>query len=95
LVNKAVTIKGIGATKPVVNFTGTVAGKPTLFDVSVDGVTIENIHFNVDLAKLRSAIIASAAGIDNVTVKDNVIDCYGTPAGSYGDRNAVSINYAG
>jgi len=95
LVNKGVIIKGIGATRPEVNFTGTVTGKPAIFDVSADGATIENIHFKVDLAKLRSAIIASAAGIDNIAVKDNVIDCYGTPAGSYGERNAVSINYAG
>jgi parallel beta-helix repeat protein len=95
LVNKGVIIKGVGMTQPLVNFTGTVTGKPTLFDVSVDGVTIENIHFNVDMAKLRSAIIASGAGIDNITVKDNVIDNYGTAAGSYGDRNAVSINYFG
>ncbi|MBK6997916.1 MAG: hypothetical protein IPH31_24675 [Lewinellaceae bacterium] len=95
LVNKGVIIKGVGITQPLVNFTGTVTGKPTLFDVSVDGVTIENIHFNVDMAKLRSAIIASGAGIDNITVKDNVIDNYGTAAGSYGDRNAVSINYFG
>ncbi|MBK8564252.1 MAG: right-handed parallel beta-helix repeat-containing protein [Saprospiraceae bacterium] len=95
LVNKGVTIKGVGMTKPTVDFTGTVTGKPTLFDVSVDGVTVDNIRFNVDLSKLRSAVIASGAGIDNITVKDNVVDAYGTPAGSYGDRNAVSINYGG
>ncbi len=95
LVTKGVNIKGVGATQPLVDFTGTVTGKPTLFDVSVDGVTIDNIHFNVDMSKLRSAIIASAAGLDNITVKNNVIDAYGTPAGSYGDRNAVSVNYGG
>lgn len=95
LVNKTVSLKGSGATKPIIDFTGTVTGKPTTFDVSVDGVTIENLNFKVDLAKLRSAIIASAAGIDNITVKDNLIEPYGTPAGSYGDRNAVSINYGG
>ncbi len=94
LVTKGVKILGL-APQPVIDFTGTVSGKPALFDVSADGVTIENLNFNVDLAKLRSAIIASAAGIDNITVKDNVINCYGTPAGSYGERNAVSINYAG
>jgi parallel beta-helix repeat protein len=95
LVTKGVTIKGVGMAKPTVDFTGTVSGKPTLFDVSVDGVTIDNIRFNVDLSKLRSAVIASGAGIDNITVKDNVVDAYGTPAGTYGDRNAVSINYGG
>jgi hypothetical protein len=95
LVNKDVKILGMGATDPVVNFTGTVTGKPTLFDISVDGVTIDNMAFNVDLSKLRSAIIASGAAIDNIEVVNNVIDAYGTPAGSYGDRNAVSINYSG
>ncbi|MBK9109244.1 MAG: right-handed parallel beta-helix repeat-containing protein [Saprospiraceae bacterium] len=95
LVNKTLTIKGVGMPKPIVDFTGTVTGKPTLFDVSVDGVTIDNIHFKVDLSKLRSAIIASATGLDNITVKNNMVDAYGTPAGSYGDRNAISINYGG
>lgn len=95
LVTKGVSLKGVGMTQPVVNFTGTVSGKPTLMDVSANGATIENIHFNVDLSKLRSAVIASAADLDNITVKDNIIDAYGTPAGSYGDRNAVSINYGG
>ena len=95
LVNKEVTIKGING-KPTVNFLGTVTGKPTLFDISANNVTIDNIRFNVDLAKLKSAIIASAAGIDNITIKNNLIDCYGTPSsGTYGDRNAVSINYNG
>ncbi|GAB3690745.1 hypothetical protein GCM10027592_08220 [Spirosoma flavus] len=93
LVNKGVTIVGQGASTTVA-YSGTVSGKPTLFDVSADGVTIQGIHFVVDLARLRSAIIASAAGIDNIAVKDNIIDPIGTPAGSYGERNAISINYA-
>ncbi len=95
LVNKSVTLNGIGATQPIVDFTGTVSGKPTLFDVSVDGVTINNFNFNVDLSKLRSAVIASGADIDNIAVTNNLIGAYGTPAGSYGDRNAVSVNYGG
>ena len=95
LVNKEVTVKGTGATKPIINFTGTVTGKPTLFDVTANNVTIENLQFDVDLSKLRSAIIASSAGLDAITVKDNMISAYGSPAGSYGDRNAVSINYTG
>lgn len=94
LVNKEVTIKGING-QPTVDFLGTVTAKPTLFDISANNVTIENIHFNVDQSKLRSAIIASAAGIDNITIKNNLFDPYGTTAGSWGDRNAVSINYAG
>lgn len=95
LVNKDVTILGVGATKPLVDFTGMVTGKPTLFDISVDGVTIDNMSFDVDLSKLQSAVIASGAAIDNISVVNNMIDAYGTPAGSYGDRNAVSINYGG
>lgn len=95
LVNKEVKIKGVNG-QPTVNFLGTVSGKPTLFDISANNVTIENIHFNVDLAKLKSAIIASAAVIDNITIINNLIDCYGTPSsGTYSDRNAVSINYVG
>jgi hypothetical protein len=86
---------GVGATKPEVNFTGIVSGKPTLLDISADNVSIDNFHFNVDLSRLRSAIIASNASIKNITITSNVIDCYGAPAGSYGDRNAVSINYTG
>jgi hypothetical protein len=99
LVNKGLTIlgtTGAPAARPVVDYTGTVSGKPTLFDVSADGVTIDNIGFNVDLSKLKSAIIVSGATIDNIEVVDNQIDAYGTPvAGNYSDRNAVSINYGG
>ncbi|MFN0159113.1 MAG: InlB B-repeat-containing protein [Bacteroidota bacterium] len=96
LVNKSVTIKGGSVPFPVVDFLGTVSGKPTLFDISADGVIVDSMRFNVDLAKLKSAIIASAVGLDNITVINNVVDAYGTPSGGlYGDRNAVSINYGG
>ncbi|HMC99499.1 MAG TPA: NosD domain-containing protein, partial [Ferruginibacter sp.] len=96
LVYKGVKLLGVGITQPLLNFTGTVTGKRTILDISADGVTVENLHFNVDLSKLKSAIIATAPGIDNITVKNNVIDAYGTPIPSqYGDRNAVSINYGG
>jgi autotransporter-associated beta strand protein len=102
IVDKGVTLKGVGLTKPTVDFTGTPTGKLTLFDVSADGVTIENIRFNVDLAKLSSAVIASAASLDNITIKDNTVDAYGTPPSVtnphplvYGNRNAFSINYSG
>jgi hypothetical protein len=99
LVNKAVTIKGIGASQPVVSFTGTTTGKKTLFDVSVNNVSIENLNIRVDQARLISAIIASSASLNNISVKNNRIDAYASsnaaPAGSYSDRNAVSINYSG
>ncbi len=95
IVNKSLTIKASGIVKPDVNYTGVVSGKPTLFDVTANNVSIENIHFNVDLSKLRSAIIASSVGLDNISIIDNTIDAYGAPAGSFGDRNAVSVNYTG
>ncbi|MBL0031909.1 MAG: T9SS type A sorting domain-containing protein [Bacteroidetes bacterium] len=93
--NKSLTIQA-SSTQPTVDFTGTVSGKPALFDISANNVTIDNIHFNVDLSKLKSAIIASGAAIDNIIIQNNIIDAYGTPAvGTYSDRNAVSINYTG
>ncbi|WP_185155398.1 putative Ig domain-containing protein [Rudanella paleaurantiibacter] len=96
LVNKGVRIVGSGTPSPVLNFTGTVTGKPTIFDVSADGVSIEGLTFSVDLAKLKSAIIASGASIDNIAIKNNTINGYGTPAsGTYTDRNAVSVNFNG
>jgi hypothetical protein len=98
LVNKLVTLNG-ATPKPVINFTGTVTGKPTLFDVSVAGVTIDNFNFKVDMTKLNSAIIASATTMNNLTITDNDIEAIGTSAaatfGSYGNRNAISINYGG
>lgn len=95
VINKALTITGAGSTNSMVNFTGTVTGRPALFDITANGVFIQNMAFSVDLSKLRSAILASAAAIDAVTVNGNNISAYGTPAGSYGDRNAVSVNYSG
>ncbi|MBL7782537.1 MAG: right-handed parallel beta-helix repeat-containing protein [Saprospiraceae bacterium] len=102
LVNKDLTLLGIGVTKPVVDFTGNPTGKPTLFDVSANGVAIDGIQFNTNLTKLSSAIIASAATIDDIAVKNNMIAPYqSTPGtylsytGSYTDRNAISINYGG
>lgn len=95
IVNKALTINGPASSKPVVNFTGTVSGRPTLFDVTADNVSINNVSYNVDLSKLRSAILASSIGLDYISVDSCDISAYSTPAGSYGDRNAVSVNYGG
>ncbi|MFZ2898092.1 MAG: right-handed parallel beta-helix repeat-containing protein [Saprospiraceae bacterium] len=90
--------KGAGPTT-IVDFTGTVSGKPTLFDIAGDGLKIEGFKFNVDLSKLNSAIIASDPGLDLITILDNRVDPYqstpGTNFGSYGNRNAFSINYGG
>lgn len=99
LVNKGVKILGVGLTKPVVNYTGVVSGKPTLFDVSVPDVTIENMQLDVDLVKLSSGIIASGVNISNLTIKNNTINAVASSLaasfGGYGNRNAVSVNYAG
>jgi hypothetical protein len=99
LVNKSVSIKGSGTQQSIINFTGTVSGKPTLFDVSVPNVTLENLKLQVDLTKLSSGIIASGSNVDNLTIKDNAINPYASSSvgsfGSYGNRNAISINYGG
>jgi hypothetical protein len=81
----------------MVDFTGTVTGKPTLFDIAGNGTVIDGIHFKVDLTKLSSAIIASDPALDDITIINNCIDPYHSVAntyfGSYGNRNAISINY--
>jgi uncharacterized Zn ribbon protein len=95
LVNKELIIKGVGLTKPVLNFTGTPTGKLTLFDVSKPNVTIENFTLSVDVTKLGSAVLGSDATLSALTVKDNSINPYRSGAGtvSFGLRNAISINY--
>ncbi|WP_037300043.1 hypothetical protein, partial [Runella limosa] len=99
IVNKSLIVKGVGATKPIINFTGSVTGKPALFDVSKPNVTIENFDMKVDLTKLSSAIIASGTNISGIIVKDNNVLATGSSAsastGTYTDRNAVSVNYGG
>lgn len=95
VVNKTLTIKNNSGATPIVNFTGIVSGKPALFYISANNVIIDGINFNVDLSKLRSAIIASNSALKIITVTNTHITPYGTPAGSYGDRNAVSVNYGG
>lgn len=99
VVNKQLNIKGIGATKPIINFTGTVTGKPTIFDISAKAVTIDNFNLKVDFTKLSSGIIASGTDLDNTVIKNNLIEAMASSGaasfGSYGDRNAVSVNYGG
>jgi hypothetical protein len=83
----------------MVDFTGTVTGKPTLFDIAGNGTVIDGIHFKVDLSKLNSAIIASHSALDDISIINNCIDPYQSVPlsnfGSYGNRNAISINYGG
>lgn len=96
LVNKGVTLKGVGMPQPEITFTGTPTGKPAIFDISFDGVRIENLFFNVNLATLKSAIIASGTSIDQIEIIGNTITGFGTPvSGNYTDRNAVSVNFSG
>ncbi len=99
VVNKELIIKGIGASKPIINFTGTVTGKPALIDISAKAVTIDNFNLKVDFTKLSSGIIASGADLDNTVIKNNLIEATASSGaasfGTYGDRNAVSVNYVG
>ena len=57
------------------------------------------MRIRVDMTKLNSAVIASGTDIDNINVKDDSVEAYGSSAaatfGSYGNRNAISINYGG
>ncbi|MEO7311296.1 MAG: right-handed parallel beta-helix repeat-containing protein, partial [Chitinophagaceae bacterium] len=98
LVNKSVKLQGIGASKPIVNFTGTAAvtARPAIFDVTMPDVTIRDFDFRVNLTKIGSAILASAANISNLVVDSNEIRPYRT-AGllAFSLRNAISLNYAG
>ena len=68
LLHKSLPIYGTSP-KPMIDFTGTVSGKPTLLDVTANGVTIDNFNFKVDLTKLHSAIIASSAALENITAR--------------------------
>ena len=43
-------------------------GHPTIFDITSANVRIENLDFEVDLTKLNSAVLASAANISNLAV---------------------------
>ncbi|MBL0052703.1 MAG: right-handed parallel beta-helix repeat-containing protein [Bacteroidetes bacterium] len=97
LVNKEVTIKNATNVRPVINFTGTpalVSGAKTLFEVTAPNVTIDSLEFSVDVTKLGSAILASSATLNNLTVIDNSINPYrSAPATlSFGLRNAISVN---
>ena len=99
LVNKRVTILGVGATKPVVDFTGTATGKLTLFDISRPDVKIQNLNFKPNLSKVGSAIIASdlTNGVSNLKIQSNDINPYRTiplvALVAYGLRDAININY--
>ncbi|RYU92762.1 right-handed parallel beta-helix repeat-containing protein [Emticicia agri] len=98
LVNKSLVIRGAGVTKPEINFTGTPAlasTRLTVFEVTSPNVTIEGIKFKVDLTKIGSAILVSAANISNLTVKNNDFVPYrsGAYGPAYGLRNAISVNY--
>ncbi|HRC33576.1 MAG TPA: right-handed parallel beta-helix repeat-containing protein, partial [Bacteroidia bacterium] len=97
LVNKEVTIKNATNVRPVINFTGTpalVSGAKTLFEVTAPNVTIDSLEFSVDVTNLGSAILASSATFNNLTVTDNSINPYRSAVGtvSFGLRNAISVN---
>lgn len=93
VVNKTITLRARAGESPILDFTGTVSGEPTIFMVTANNVTIDGLQFDVDLAKLRSAIIASSTDLTGISIVNNEFTPYGTPAGTYGLRNAVSVNY--
>ncbi|RYZ52654.1 MAG: hypothetical protein EOP49_09040, partial [Sphingobacteriales bacterium] len=98
-VNKSLTIKGVGATRPLVNFTGVLASgaKPSLFTVSAQNVTIDSLEMRVDLSKIVSAILTDGNAA-NLHVAKNKILAYrsaNTQAMGYAFRNAININGSG
>lgn len=93
IVNKTIILKARTGENPIVDFTGTPTGEPTILMVTANNVTIDGLKFNVDLGKLRSAIIASSTDLTGINIVNNEFTPYGTPAGTYGLRNAVSVNY--
>jgi parallel beta-helix repeat protein len=77
LVNKGVTIKGVGVTRPVVNFTGTDNNNSAIFYVSSPNVTIENLEIQLNQSVVMNGIKTSNSGtFNNLTVKD--CNIYGT-----------------
>ena len=96
VIDQALTLTGVGPAKPVIDFTGAVVGKATVIDVTAANVTIDGIQFDVDMSVLSSAVIASGA-TSGLTIINNMINPRrsGGYAEGYGQRNAISINYAG
>ena len=96
LVNKSMTFDGTSP-KPVVDFTGTVSGK-ALFDVSAPNVVLRGLDMRPGLVKLSSAVITSSAtGLGGLQVLDHSFTHYGSTgavSSTFGNRNAVSANYA-
>lgn len=98
-VNKELTIRGVGATRPVINFTGTLASgaKPALFTVAAANVTIDSFEMRVDFAKVVNAVLTSGDAT-NLHVDKNKIQAYRSAAAyaagftGYGLRNAININ---
>lgn len=100
IIDKPLTLEGDAAfqsAKPLLDFTGTATGKSSIIDISANNVLIKNLDFHVDLSKINSAVIASSASMDTISIVGNHVSPYkstGDFAGAYGLRNAFSINYA-
>ncbi len=98
LVNKEVSIKNLIGPKPIINFTGVsalVSGKKTEFEIVSPNVTIEGLDFEVNVTNIGSAIVASSATLNNLTVRNNNINPYRSAPTTvaFGLRNAININY--
>ncbi len=95
IVNKAVTIQGASNTTSVLRVSATVPGTETAAIIKVlsSGVTIKDLKFEVDLARVHTAIITSDL-VSNLTIKSNNFEATRGAAGdfAYGWRNAIAIN---
>lgn len=108
VINKSLTIDGVSAGLATVTYTGTIsdystAGTvlPTLFKVTAQNVTIQNINFVVNQNITHSAVHTSgdASGLqvlnNRITASlTNIIPLFGTAstALNYAKRNAIAIN---
>ena len=102
IINKSLTIDGQSASQATVTYTGTISNytttTPSLFKVTAQHVTIQNINFIVNQNIVHSAIHTSG-NASFLQIYDNVITASGTALFippitglAYGRRNAIGIN---
>jgi hypothetical protein len=90
-----ITVRGAGISSIV---TGTAAAPgagitPAVFKIAANGVTISNFMIQVDFAHNHSGVHSSGL-CSGLTIASNTIvaSVTGTPAFSYGLRNAIAVN---
>jgi hypothetical protein len=109
VINKSLTIDGVSPAQATVTYSGTVSDYttatgtvlPTLFKVTAQNVTIQNINFVVNQNITHSAVHTSgnASGLQVLNNRiiaslTNIIPIFGTSstALNYAKRNAIGIN---